>query len=320
MERGDADWLRVAALLEEAAALIRELAGAPAAGDARAVPGRLVPTAPPATPSTFVARGDAERILRKVEEAGFRVKGVNDGGDDPALTQLARLIANKYPQVMPFIDELKRAQSSREMIHIDLRSCEARQISDITLLADLAHKAELLPAFRYRKSPVRELCCAPPVHPRAISFFTGEWLEIYAQSVLASCQHLARGPIPCLRRVQVSFPEGDDFELDLVALVNDRLVWVEAKTTHGFVRRLSTLRRASTYLCAQSEDAILLCAREDAARFESAVALQARMVLCTLDSLPGHLRTRIQAISNASGEAPGETGNEPPEPAEDSES
>ncbi len=294
MANRDDLYRQLAALLAEAVRLTHQLAHPAPSTDAEESAARSA--APPSSnPPADGAHAGAEALVGRLEAAGLRVKAVVAGGRiDPELAKLARLIADKYPNLVPLIDAIKRAQSTREMIHMDLKPYPAQQIADITLLVDLAHKAELLPAFKYRKSPVRELYCAPPVDPRAISFFTGEWLEIYAETALASCQHLAAAPILHLRRIQVTLPEGDDFELDLVALVNDRLLWIEAKTTNGFARRLPTLRRTSTHLCDQPEDAILLCAHKEALRFADALAVQARMALCTPDSLADHLRGRIR--------------------------
>ncbi len=287
---------RLGALLAEAVRLTHELAHHPPSAQAADGVGGTDPAAsPPPNAPWSATLSWAEELLRRIEAAGLRVKAVVAGGRiDPELAKLARLIAGKYPNLAPLIDAIKRAQSTREMIHMDLKPYPPQQIADITLLVDLAHKAKLLPAFKYRKSPVCELYCAPPVDPRAIAFFTGEWLEIFAETALANCQHLVAAPIVQLRRIQVTLPEGDDFELDLVALVNGRLLWIEAKTNHDFAQRLPILHRTSARLCARPEDAILLCARPDSVRFEGALAVQARMALCTLDSLAAHLSSCIR--------------------------
>ncbi|RME86293.1 MAG: hypothetical protein D6771_02095, partial [Zetaproteobacteria bacterium] len=179
--------LRMAALCEEMAALLRAWAAEDAVG---------VETGPAhAEEGGEAARAEAGEckdgegarppVLALLEAKKVTVKSVRAlSEEEQGLRMLARMIGERFHHVRPLIDKIKKAQSSRKSVILDLASASPEAIASITQVATMANMAGLLPNYRYRRSPIRRLSAGAPVSPLAINFFTGQWLELYALHVL----------------------------------------------------------------------------------------------------------------------------------------
>ncbi len=290
MERREI-WRRLAALHREMAELFESLARASGAGDRAG--GEPPPPAVDPPPREEGADGDFERrAVACLESLGITVIGEPQRWPaEVGFERLARLIANKYDNVVELVRRIRHAQATRGTVRLDLRDQRQDVIADVTLLCDLAHKAGLLTDYCYRRTPYRRLSAVPSPTPLAIRFFGGGWLELHVRRTLLDLLE-ARGAAVDRGAVfgaRVRLPDGDEFELDAFAVVGDTRIWIEAKSGHDFVpEKYARIRRR---LCRPSDHALLLWADH---RGDDAIAAVrgavADMTLCGLADFGARLR------------------------------
>ncbi len=231
-------------------------------------------------------------LTRKLlEEKGLVIQNIAQiPPQAEGLLTLAGVMGQKYKTIRPFLSHIKKAQSSRRSISLDLSKFSQETIADITLVANLANQAGLLPNYRYLKSPRYKLFADAPVSPLAINFFTGEWLELFALKAVRDFAMRAGLEVYPLSHVGVVLPNGDQFELDLVFTLGADLAWVEAKTGNDFERLLPKYRAISEMICSSQRDAILLWSNYDKSNsMLSARGVLARMTLCAPDEFPVYI-------------------------------
>ncbi|GAB6080685.1 hypothetical protein [Hydrogenophilus hirschii] len=204
-------------------------------------------------------------------------------------------MAKKYDTIRPLLQKVKQAQASGQGIYLNLQKEPQQTISDITNVATLANKAGLLPNYKYLKSPKYQLFCDSPRSPVAINFFTGQWLELFALSVVREIEIMAATPLSPFCGVHVELPNGDQFDLDLVLSIANRLIWVEAKTTNNFGDLLPKYKKISELLCASAEDAILLWSGFDEMdKVQATRGTLARMTVCSPRQFPTYVRNLLK--------------------------
>lgn len=176
---------------------------------------------------------------------------------DLALLPLAQHIASTHPRCEPLIQAIKRTQGTARGLRLNLQDTPQEHIAAITALGAQAARAQLLPGYRYRKSPIRELSARPPRSPAAIAFFTGKWLEILVYDIASRLATSAGWE--AMTGAIIRLPDGDRFEIDLFAAGPDgRAVILEAKTTDSFADELPKYRRLVKMLGIATDDALLV--------------------------------------------------------------
>jgi len=251
---------------------------------------------------------------RLLERKGVTIRHIAQVQQDAdGLLVLAGVMGQKIDTIRPFLDQIKRSQSSRRRLFLDLSKQSQETISDITLVANLANKAGLLPNYRYLRSPQYKLSSDAPVSPIAINFFTGQWLELYALKVIRDIEEKSGAKLWPLSQVHIQLPNGDQFDLDLVFTVHRRLVWVEAKTTDDFERLLPKYKAISQLICEAPTDAILLWSnyRSGDSLLTTRGAL-ARMTICSPREFPAYVSSLL-AEGNPRGADDNELAQQDPE-------
>ncbi|MEC4986856.1 MAG: hypothetical protein SAK42_22365, partial [Oscillatoria sp. PMC 1076.18] len=82
-------------------------------------------------------------------------------------------------------------------------------------------------------SPRYQLKAKPSRLPDAINFLSGEWLERYIKQKIIQLLNESNQEIiqySYLTNPQISLPNGDDFELDIIFRINEEIFWFEVKT------------------------------------------------------------------------------------------
>jgi hypothetical protein len=209
---------------------------------------------------------------------------------DLALVPLAQHIASTWPRCEALLQAVKRAQGTARVIRLHLDGATQEEVAALTTLGNLAARAQLLPRYRYARSPVRELVARPPRTPEAIAFFTGRWLELVAFDTVARAATAKGWEVHA--GVLVGMGDGDRLEIDCLACAPDgRLLFLEAKSGDRFGDDLPKLRRLADALRLPPTAALLLAPGLDE-RSLVAAASQAGMSPAALSAL-GALVTAV---------------------------
>lgn len=290
---------RLAAWLEEGATLLRELAG----GRGREAVGGAVRLGGPGREDAASAAPDGEGsgaedgccVLRLLEARGVRVRRTLELEEgDRGLLTLAGLMGRKLAHVRPLLDRIKRAVAGGRRVQMDLSRCSQETVADVTLVAGLAHRAGLLYNYQYLKAPRFRLSFDVTAAETVTRFFTGRWLELFAVQALQRVEEGLGVRLPYLCGAEVELPNGDLFELDLVAALGGRLVWVEAKTAQDYAALLPKYRRISELLCPTAREAVLLWSELSGQDPMAATRGRlARMTPCA----PGELQAYLEVLA-----------------------
>jgi hypothetical protein len=210
---------------------------------------------------------------------------------------LAWLIGERWANVRLLVEAVKARLGNGEGFALNLRGQPETAISDICAVAHRAHSLGLLEQYRYRRSPAFRLEARPSRSPLSQRFWTGGWLERWAR------QHLLRvaaqlhpdAPISWLANLPVILPSGEGFEIDLIAQVGDRVIWVEAKSA-DYQDSLDKYGRIRRILGLPQHSALVLLA-DPRAPHRPLSALYA-LTVCGLEDFPA----RCAAALGAAGE------------------
>lgn len=194
-----------------------------------------------------------EDVLREALAAkGIRVNRVPaEEASDDIINSLAEYLGSRYESLAKMLANIKRHMHRGGSFTLNLKEAPQQHISDICNFATRLHDIAFLEEYRYFRSPERLIRATTSPLPTAQNFFSGKWLERHIlQTVQTAAESVSREAVErpefCyMLNPQVTLPNGDDFELDLVFRFNGRLYWVEAKTGdyHGHIRKYSRLAK-----------------------------------------------------------------------------
>jgi len=151
---------------------------------------------------------------------------------DKILDKIAVFMGDRYKLIRPFLDQIKRKMNSGQTVKMYLKERTQDEISSICQLGSWLHEIAFLSEFIYYKSPKYLLLATPNRIPKALNFFSGKWFERYIKYQVIS---LIKQVNPSIRfsylaNPQVSFANGDDFELDLLFEIEGEIFWFEIKS------------------------------------------------------------------------------------------
>ena len=173
------------------------------------------------------------RIHQFLTNANIAVRSTGELEEhDEVLDRLAVYMGTRYPFIKQVYQYIKRSLNNGETFTLSLAAQDARCVTYSTQLCTELRKLALLEYYEYRKAPQYRLMARPSRTPLAHSFFSGGWLERFTRQHLSELFRTANVPFEVAHNVQVTLPQGHNFEFDLLFSVgeNGRILWFETKT------------------------------------------------------------------------------------------
>ena len=195
---------------------------------------------------------------------------VYEGHDDinlnEAFEHLSRHLGVHFTALSPFYEKLKRCVANGRGQRIDIDHMSPAERSAAVQFGTLLHRHGMLKDFYYHRSPKRQLRVIPTKDGEIAQFLTGGWLEIFVSAIMGKRLRASINPekFQLMYNVKGSFSDGREFESDLMACVDGRLVWIECKTGHwqdysarfrGLVKTFGTHRTPAGLLLIRPPDA-----------------------------------------------------------------
>jgi hypothetical protein len=209
------------------------------------------------------------------------------GAADALLARLSRQIVERFPALWPACQQIRRLSTTAGKATVPLDY----QAGAVRAFCAQAHRIGLLRAHRYVRHPRPHLCIETNPAPPAQAFFAGGWLERYVRDVAEGSLRRSGQHFASLWNAIVRLPGGEDFEMDYVALVGGRLLWIESKTA-SYQPALDKYRRVASLLKLGCDSAWLVVSGQrvpdDAVR-----AMQGLFGLTVI--APGAVESRIRA-------------------------
>lgn len=176
---------------------------------------------------------DINPILRFLAERNIQVKTFQtDEEIDDVLDNIALFIGNRYNKVKKVYNSIKSKLNTGAGFRLDLKNATQEEVSDSCQLCNSLHQIAFLSEYKYFKSPQFLISAKPNRIPTAINFFTGQWLERFIKTEVKNTIQKLEKPVKFayLTNPQITLPNGDDFELDVLFYIEGEIFWFEAKT------------------------------------------------------------------------------------------
>ncbi len=184
---------------------------------------------------------------------------------DVVFNRIAFFMGERYLLIRKFYERIKSTMNSGHSFMMSLKDETQESISSICALANELYRIAFLEEYSYQKSPRFLLYARPNRIPKAINFFTGQWLERFVKE---SIVQLLDKEFPMLSyhhllNAQIVLPNGKDFELDLLFQVENQIYWFEAKTGE-YQKYVDKYSKVSQYLeLDKSHSFMILIDRDD---------------------------------------------------------
>lgn len=157
-----------------------------------------------------------------------------DAADD-IIDSLSLFLGERYEALSGLLTKIKRAMQSGMPITESLKNRAQQDVASIRQFCTRLHEVAFLEQYWHSRS--QNLIKAKiTTLPKAQRFFDGQWLERFIlQKVKAVYRQVAAEvstqlDFEYLINPQITLPNGDDFELDVLARFGPWVYWIEAKS------------------------------------------------------------------------------------------
>lgn len=191
-------------------------------------------------------------IERFLESRGIKIKTKKpEDAADEIIDKLSQFLGENYLALRNILTKIKRSMQTGAPIAESISSYSQKDISSICQFCSRLHDIAFLEKHKYFRSPTYLIKAKTTTLPRAQAFFAGQWLERFTLQKLKSAHKTVQtelgdsAHLDYLINPQVILPNGDDFELDIIALIGRLPIWIEAKSGdyQQYVQKYSQLAR-----------------------------------------------------------------------------
>jgi hypothetical protein len=171
-------------------------------------------------------------LTQFLAERGIAIKTLRPRQEyDAVHDEVALLLGSKYYSISPLLDNIKRTMQLGQTFNINISQYSQTAIADMTLIGRKLHDLAFLTMYHYQRAPRFLLTARPNTVPEVQNFFSGQWLERYILQVFKGIGQDVQAQLgEAILNPQIVLPNGDDFELDLLATAHGRVYWIECKT------------------------------------------------------------------------------------------
>ncbi len=155
---------------------------------------------------------------------------------DGVIDSLSIFMGERYSALRNILIKIKRSMQTGAPITEHISKLTQEDISNVCQFCSRLHSIAFLEQYKYFRSPQYTIRAKTTTLPRAQMFFGGQWLERFTLQMLKQAHSIAQAEagdtiqFQYLINPQVILPNGDDFELDIIAIIGDVPLWIEAKS------------------------------------------------------------------------------------------
>ncbi|MCX7655885.1 MAG: hypothetical protein N2Z76_05115 [Treponemataceae bacterium] len=188
--------------------------------------------------SSTTELNDAPSVLESfLTTKGIRIKTLppNDAADH-VIDSLSLFLGERYDALASILSKIKRAMPNGAPIVENLKDRPQQDVSSVCQFCTRLHEIAFLEQYQYFRSPIYLIKAKTTTLPKAQRFFGGQWLERFILQKVKSVKDQVMSeitdvlPFEYLINPQIVLPNGDDFELDILAAIGRDIYWIEAKS------------------------------------------------------------------------------------------
>lgn len=155
---------------------------------------------------------------------------------DQVIDSLSLYLGERYDALSGVLAKIKRAMQTGMPITESLKNRPQEDVSSACQFFTRLHEVAFLEQYKYFRSPTYLIKAKTTTLPKAQRFFGGQWLERFILQKIKSVHGQLAAEVNCpldfeyLINPQIVLPNGDDFELDILAAIGSSIYWIEAKS------------------------------------------------------------------------------------------
>ena len=148
---------------------------------------------------------------------------------DAIFNELAIFMGERYSSIKPFYKQIKYHLQFGTRVRLNLSEKSKEQINNCIHFGKLLKNSSFLSEYHYSSSH-KVIFATPQRMGNMINFFNGGWFERFVYQQVCDLLSSHRLQYQCLINPRGVFANTDDFELDLLFLVESQPLWIECKS------------------------------------------------------------------------------------------
>ena len=234
-------------------------------------------------------------LYKYLKDHRVEVTSIPDEGHLPReVPQIATFLGKYLVYVRPFYEMMKATLNDCREFRYSLAKLPSRDITHTLNFCHMLSAAKFLSSFTYRRAPQYSIVAQVNRTPAAINFLTGGWLEHYIRdkviSILTTHPATVSLPYAFMKNPNIILPTGENFELDFLLSVGDKIFWIEAKTGE-YENYLAKYSRVSRVLGLTRSTSMLVSVEPLPA--EDNLTVRYSLSCCNLDEFPDVFRINL---------------------------
>jgi len=188
-------------------------------------------------PETNTSHQRYDLIKQYLETRSIQIRRLpEEDASDELINSLALYLGESYELLEKLYKMIKRTMQKGESFSLRIANETQKAISVMCQFCHRLHQAAFLMEYKYFKSPQFLITARSSTLPHVQNFFSGQWLERYILQKMSDIvervanRHSTHFKWSYLINPQIKLPNEDDFELDILFEVEEKMYWVEAKT------------------------------------------------------------------------------------------
>lgn len=240
-----------------------------------------------------------DEIIDYLEKNKFTITLIPEENTSKFLVNISKYIGEKYDYVKDFLKQIKTSLNTGLPVKMYMEKMGQEKISYICQLASNLHEGAFLENYRYFNSPKFLLTAQPLRKPLVINFINGGWLENYIvykiETILSACGLKKGKDFDYLKNIKLKLPNGNDFELDVLFKIKDKIFWFEAKTG-DYQQYVHKYSEVSKLLKIPSEQAFMVIT-EISNVVAEAISTLFNMTVCNLTTFETSLKNTLKKLN-----------------------
>lgn len=173
------------------------------------------------------------RVSDYVNEVGLQIQVSRNGGneaEEKTLERVSSFLGERFGALAGLYEKLKvAATKGGGEFQYSLASSSQNDIGIVTQFCTVLKETGFLKTYTY-SSKQRRVYGRLTAEGKMNNFLTGGWLERYAKSVVQLALRRRNQPHDLLANPVLIYPNGDRFEIDLMARTQAKFLMLECKT------------------------------------------------------------------------------------------
>lgn len=184
----------------------------------------------PSSPEIEVEEPECDRAIAWLKSRNIEVKNYHKlAPEDRIFNYIALLLGRKYDLVKSLYLKIKRNHHENQSFSLNLSSHLPQEIGACTQFGKTLFERAFLKEYRYHRN--NKTIYANTIKEGSIKrFFDGNWFERFIKLEIVEILAAQEVQYQLLVNSQIVLATGEDFELDMLFLIEGEPLWIECKT------------------------------------------------------------------------------------------